>query len=360
MVTVVVMIKHKARALAAGAGFVVFWSCGFIGARWGTQYTTAFDLLAWRFLVAGAIAVVLLAIRRPRISRRDLVSQVWMAFLTQFVYLGLIFIGIDHGIPAGITALIGSLQPILIATLAGPLLGEHVSRRQWIGLGLGLTGVGLVVADDLSAGHVSPLLFLLPIAGLLGLVAGTTLDRHRKPSTSSLDALAVQSLVSAVLFTALAASTHRLTVPDQPGFYGAVLWLVLLATGGGWGLYLVNLRLSGATRVSSLLYLVPPTTMVFAFLLFHETIGLPAVLGMLVCAAAVLLIRIREPVRCGDGGTPVAEPDRGTGLARVHRGATRSEQPDRAAAATRRRHPAHVLRDSRPAVRGAGQPAADE
>ncbi|MFF2368915.1 DMT family transporter, partial [Streptomyces sp. NPDC058122] len=222
------------KALAAGAGFVVFWSCGFIGARWGTQYTTAFDLLAWRFLVAGAIAAVILAIRRPRISRRDLATQIWMAFLTQFVYLGLIFTGIDHGITAGVTALIGSLQPLLIATVAGPLLDERVSRRQWLGLVLGLAGVGLVVADDLGAGHGSPLLFLLPIGGLLGLVAGTSLDRRRKPSVRSLDALAVQSLVSAVLFTALAASTHKLTVPDQPGFYGAVLWLVVLATGGGW------------------------------------------------------------------------------------------------------------------------------
>lgn len=350
----------KALSLAAGAGFVVFWSCGFIGARWGTQYTTAFDLLAWRFLVAGVIAAVVLAIRRPRISRRDLATQVSMAFLTQFVYLGLIFTGIDHGITAGVTALIGSLQPILIATVAGPLLGERVSRRQWFGLFLGLVGVGLVVADDLGAGHGSPLLFLLPVGGLLGLVAGTCLERHRRPATSSLDALAIQSIVSAVLFTALAASTESLTVPDQPAFYGAVLWLVLLATGGGWGLYLVNLKLSGATRISALLYLVPPTTMVFAFLLFRETIGALAVVGMLVCAAAVLRIRSGEQVRCGDGGTPVAEPDRGTGLARVHRGAARREQPDRTAAATRRRHPAHVLRDSRPAVRGAGQPAADE
>ena len=319
------MTTHKALTLAAGTGFVVFWSCGFIGARWGTQYTNAFDLLAWRFLVAGAIAAAILAIRRPRISRRDLATQISMAFLTQFVYLGLIFTGIDHGITAGVTALIGSLQPLLIATVAGPLLDERVSRRQWLGLVLGLAGVGLVVADDLGAGHGSPLLFLLPIAGLLGLVAGTCLERSRKPSTSSLDALAVQSLVSAVLFTALATSTHRMTVPDQPGFYGAVLWLVLLATGGGWGLYLVNLKLSGATRISSLLYLVPPTTMVFAFLIFHETIGALAVAGMLVCALAVLLIRIREQVRCGDGGDPVAGPTRSTGLARVHRGATSSE-----------------------------------
>jgi len=354
------MTTRRVLPLLAGAGFVVFWSCGFVGARWGTQYTNAFDLLASRFLVAGVLAAAVLAIRRPRISRRDLVTQVWMAFLTQFVYLGLIFTGIDHGITAGATALIGSLQPVLIATVAGPLLGEPVSPRQWIGLLLGVGGVGLVVADDLNAGHGSALLFLLPLGGLLGLVLGTCLDRQRKPSTNSLDALAVQSLVSAVLFVALAASTQQLTVPHQPGFYGAVLWLVLLATGGGWGLYLVNLRLTGATRISSLLYLVPPTTMLFAFLLFGETIGALAVIGMLVCATAVLLVRGGEQVRCGDGGTPVAGAERTTGLARVHRGTAGGEQPDRAAVAARRRNPAHVLRDPGPPLRGTRQPVADE
>ena len=77
-------------------------------------------------VLLGLLAAVVLLIRRPRIARRDLVTHVWMAFLTQFVYLGLIFTGIDHGIPAGATALIGSLQPVLIATVAGPLLGERV------------------------------------------------------------------------------------------------------------------------------------------------------------------------------------------------------------------------------------------
>lgn len=280
--------------LAAGAGFVVFWSSGFIGAGWGTRYTSAFDLLAWRFLVAGLLGAVILAVRRPRLTRRDLVTQVWMAVLTQFVYLGAIFTGIDHGITAGATALIGSLQPLVIATLAGPLLGESVSRRQWIGLVIGLAGVALVVADDLHAGHGSLLLFLIPLAGLLGLVAGTCLDRRRKSTVNSFDALCVQSLVSGVLFVTLGAATTQLTVPTEPGFYGAVLWLVLLATGGGWGLYLVNLKLSGATRVSSLLYLVPPTTMVLAYFVLDETIGVLAILGMSVCAVAVLLIRAND------------------------------------------------------------------
>jgi drug/metabolite transporter (DMT)-like permease len=224
-----------------------------------------------------------------------------MAVLTQCVYLGLIFTGIDHGISAGVTALIGSLQPILIATVAGPLLGEQVSPRQWVGLALGVAGVGLVVADDLKAGHGSPALFLLPLVGLLGLVAGTCLERKRKPTVGLLDALCLQSLVSGVFFVGVTAATGQLTIPHQAGFYGAVLWLVVLATGGGWGLYLVNLRLSGAIRVSGLLYLVPPTTMLFAFLLFDETIGALAVEGMVVCAIAVLLIRFRDRGRTTDG-----------------------------------------------------------
>ncbi|MEV6282970.1 DMT family transporter [Kribbella sp. NPDC051770] len=289
--TIAVAVRQRSQAvpLLAGAGFVVFWSSGFIGARWGTTYSSAVDLLAWRFLLAGTIAAVILAIRRPSISRQDLITHGAMAFLTQFVYLGLIFTGIDHGIPAGVTALIGSLQPILIATVAGPLLGERVTALQWTGLLVGLGGVGLVVADDL--GHGSPLLFLLPFGGLLGLAAGTVLERKRKPRAHLLDALSLQSLVSGVLFLGFAQATRQMTVPHDLGFYGAAVWLVVLSTTGGWGLYLVNLRLSGATRVSSLLYLVPPTTMLLAYLMFHETIGPLAAAGIVVCAVAVGLIR---------------------------------------------------------------------
>lgn len=302
---------RRALPILAGAGFVVFWSSGFIGARWGTEYTSAFDLLAWRYLVAGGLAAAVLLMRRPKLTRRDVITHAVMAFLTQCIYLGLIFTGIDHGISAGVTALIGSLQPILIATVAGPLLGERVSPRQWTGLLLGLAGVALVVADDLGSSSLA--LFLLPVGGLLGLVVGTVWERRRKPTTNLLDALCLQSLVSCVFFVAVAASAGQLTVPEQLPFYGAVLWLVLLATGGGWGLYLVNLKLSGATRISSLLYLVPPTTMVFAFLLFGETIGALAAVGMLICALAVLLItarpggaKTRISLRCDNGGTTMA------------------------------------------------------
>jgi drug/metabolite transporter (DMT)-like permease len=131
------------------------------------------------------------------------------------------------------------------------------------------------------------------------LVVGTVFERHRKPTVGLLNALCLQTLVTAVLFVSVTAMTGQLTVPHDAAFYGAALWLVVLATAGGWGLYLVNLRLSGATRISSLMYLVPPTTMVFAFLVFDETIGGLTMLGMIVCAIAVLLIRLRDQHRTG-------------------------------------------------------------
>jgi drug/metabolite transporter (DMT)-like permease len=139
------------------------------------------------------------------------------------------------------------------------------------------------------------LLFLLPLGGLLGLVAGTCLERQRRPSLGLLDALCVQCVVSGVLFVSTTLTLGQMTIPQEPSFYAAALWLVVLSTGGGWGLYLVNLRLTGATRISSLLYLVPPTTMLLAFVGFHETIGPLALGGMAVCAVAVLLIRLRDP-----------------------------------------------------------------
>ncbi|MFC0624650.1 DMT family transporter [Kribbella deserti] len=278
-------------AVGAGTGFVVFWSSGFIGARWGTDNGEVFNLLAWRYLVAATIGLAVLAWRRPRIARADLITQVLMALFSQCAYLGLIFSGVDQGVPAGITALIGALQPILVATVAGPLLGERVGHWQWVGLVLGVGGVGLVVAGDLGAGHAAPAVYLLPFAGVVGLVVGTCLDRRRRPKVGVIDGLAIQCVIAAIFFTTLALGTGQLSAPAAPAFYGAVVWLVLFSTAGGYGFYLLNLRLSGATRISSLMYLVPPATMVWAWLMFGETIGLLAVIGMAVAAVAVLIIR---------------------------------------------------------------------
>jgi drug/metabolite transporter (DMT)-like permease len=144
---------------------------------------------------------------------------------------------------------------------------------------------------------------------MLALSAGTVLERRMQPPESPLTAMALQSTTGAVLFTAVAALAGHLHPPAEPGFWGAVAWVVVLSSFGGYGTYLVVLRRSGATRVSALLYLTPPTTMLWTFLMFGEVPVLLAVPGIALCAVGVwLVLGRRETVgaRAHDGNRELA------------------------------------------------------
>ncbi|WP_241480175.1 DMT family transporter [Nocardiopsis halotolerans] len=163
--------------------------------------------------------------------------------------------------------------------------------RQLAGLAAGLAGVGLVVGADLFRPDAAPWWgYLLPFGAMLSLVAATLLERRVRPGGSVVEALAVQCVVSAALFTGLAAVTGTLAPPADPGFWLAVAWVVVLSTLGGYGLYWVNLARTNVARVSALLYLTPPTTLVWSWLMFGDPVGPGALAGMAVCAVAVLLM----------------------------------------------------------------------
>lgn len=292
-------LRGAARSNSAiAAGFVVMWSSGFIGARLGTDTATTITILTWRFLVA---AVVLLAgwalwhalrsNRRP-LSRHEIGTQVAVGLLAQGVYLLGTVGAVELGVAAGTTALIAALQPILAGALAGPVLGEQVHRGQWLGLGVGLVGVVLVVGADLSAGHQTPpWAYLLPFVGMAGLIAATLLERKTHLGTPLGAALVIQCCASAVGFGLLALAAGQLAPPVHDGrFWAAVAWFVVLSTLGGYGFYWLNLTRTSVTRVSSLIYLTPPTTMVWAFGMFGETVRPLAGLGLLVCLGAVLVV----------------------------------------------------------------------
>lgn len=124
----------KSRVLAE-AGFVVMWSSGFIGARLGTPEASTPTLMTWRFLLAAGVLLVLVSVlRRPLPPPREVALQGVLGLLAQGVYLGGVVGAVEFGVTAGISALVASLQPILAAALAGPILGERVVRRQWVGL----------------------------------------------------------------------------------------------------------------------------------------------------------------------------------------------------------------------------------
>ncbi|RIQ23753.1 DMT family transporter [Jiangella rhizosphaerae] len=281
--------RTSAVDVAAAAALVVFWSSGFIGARLGTQYAPADTLLSWRYLVAAAILVPVVAPRLVRLARRDLGRHAVVGLLAQTLYLAGVVTGIGLGVPAGTTALIAALQPLVVATAARRLLGEAVSVRGRLGLWLGLAGVGIVVAGDIGAGG-SAWAYLLPVGGMLALSAGTVLEQRWRPPGGLAVSLTVHVAIAAVAFTGEAVAFGRFTVPESSGFWWSVAWVLVLSTAGGYGAYLVVLRRSGATRVSSLLYLTPPTTAVWAWAMFGESIGVATVAGFAVCAAAVWLV----------------------------------------------------------------------
>lgn len=288
-------LSHALRARTdalSSVALVVTWSSGFVGAELGSRaHAEPLTLLGWRFT---ALALLLVSVARLRgvpwptwgAWRR----QVALGVLCQTIYLFCVFEGVSHGVPGGTAALVAALQPMLVATFAGRLLGEYASARMWVGLVLGLVGVGVVVSGDVGVTHAPLWAYLLPVLGMLCLGSGTVLERRLKPPESLLETVMMQSIVAATLFMAFALVFGQAAPPASLGFWRAVLWLIVLASLGGYVMYVFVSRRQGATAVSTLLYLTPPTTMLWVFLMFRTPVTVAGLVGLVVSAVGVLLV----------------------------------------------------------------------
>ncbi|PND38454.1 EamA family transporter [Paucibacter aquatile] len=278
--------------------FVALWSTGFIGAKYGLPDAQPLTFLSLRYaLVLLLMGAVVLWTRAPWPARG---SRAWVhiavsGLLVHGVYLGGVFTAIAQGLPAGITALLVGLQPLLTALGAGLFLGERVRPAQWLGLALGLIGVGLVLAHKLGSGLATPALqaMLLPaFVALLGITAGTLYQKRFCPAFDLRTGSLIQFL-PCLLLTALAAwaGGESLEVRWSGSFVFALAWLVLVLSLGAVSLLHMLIRQGSAVHVASLFYLVPPTTALFAWALFGETLHGLALAGMVVAVTGVWLAR---------------------------------------------------------------------
>ena len=285
------LLRRHAGPLAAVA-LVVTWSSGFIGAELASRARAApLTVLGWRFTVLAAVLVPAAVVwRAPRPSWRAWRRQAVLGALCQAGYLLFVFEGVSRGVHGGTAALIAALQPVLVATVAGPLLGERSTGRMWVGTLLGLVGVVVVVSGDLGVTGAPWWAYLLPTAGMLCLASGTVLARRLRPPEDLLQTITMQSVVTAVLLMGAALVSGQAAPPADAGFWVAVAWLVVLASLGGYVMYVFVTGTQGATVVSTLLHLTPPTTMLWAFLMFGEPVTAVGLLGLLVSAAGVLLV----------------------------------------------------------------------
>ncbi|MCW5744901.1 MAG: DMT family transporter [Alphaproteobacteria bacterium] len=280
-----------ARAILPPAIFVFLWSTGFIVAKLGLPYAQSATFLTLRYWLAAALlGLVALAGAAPWPRRaRDIGHSAVAGLLMHFAYIGGVFASIERGLPAGVSALIVSLQPLLTAIAAGPLLGERVTRWQWLGLALGLVGTGLVVWEKAQLGAASPLAVLFCIAALLGITAGTLWQKRYLGGVDLRAGASVQYGFTALAYTLCALLFEPLSVAWTADFAIALAWSVLAMSVGAVSLLLWLIRRGAATGVAALFYLVPPSTAVMAWLLFDERLGALALIGMAITVVGVAL-----------------------------------------------------------------------
>ena len=291
------------------AVFVLIWSTGFIVAKFGLPYAPPLTFLVLRY--AFSIVCFLLWIRFTR-ARWPSGRQQWLHLAVTGVlmhagYLGGVWVAVKGGMGSGLAALIVGLQPVITALwlswagLSGPsgqLSSQaQVTPRQWAGLALGLGGLLLVVARKFGSGsEVTALTLGCTVFALFSITVGTLYQKHFLLPTDVRSANAIQ-LTAALLVTLPFVFLENEAIVWNPEFIGSMAWSVLALTLGGSSLLYLLIQRGAATSVTSLLYLVPPTTAVMAWLLFGEAITLATVVGTALTALGVsLVVRPAKPL----------------------------------------------------------------
>lgn len=270
--------------------FVFLWSTGFIGAKLGLPYAEPMTFLEIRFLLVAALLLPLCWISKapwpaPRVAGRMAVSGA----LLQAGYLGGVFASIHHGMPAGVSALITGLQPLLTAVLAGALLAERLTPRQWLGLLFGLAGVVLVVWESMKTAELPLLAVGLSALALVSISLGTVWQKRHGGAVDLRSGAALQFIAAAVVLAPFALLEKGPVIWTGELVF-ALAWLVLVLSLGAIFLLLYLIRRGAATQVASLFYLVPPSTALMAWPLFGETYSLLAAAGMGLAMLAVWLV----------------------------------------------------------------------
>lgn len=280
----------RAPLLVFQIGLVLAWSSGYVGAIIAADTDSVVRVLLWRFIgVSLLFSPFLWRAFRRGVTWRWCALHGLLGVVGMFVCVGLGIQAINLGLPAGTGALISALQPLAAAVLAGPLLSERVSRNQWIGLAIGFLGVlcsvgGLTGSDQLLG-------YLCSFASMAAMVAATLFAKARWDGSDLGSALAMQTTVTALLFVPVALTNDVFWPEPNWLFAGAVGWAIVFSTLGGYGFYYLCLMRSGTVRTSSLIYLTPPVTLVWAWAMFGEPMSLYTLAGLLLCLGGVYLAR---------------------------------------------------------------------
>ena len=284
---------------AMPAVFVLIWSTGFIVARYGMPYAPPFTFLLWRYffsILCFLPWIVLARVAWPR-AQRKLLHPAVTGMLTHPGYLGGVWAAVRAGMGSGLSSLIVGIQPVLTAVWLSTLSRDagqgSVSRRQWLGLLLGFAGLVMVVSRKFVQGtpldHVTYENMAWAVMALLAITTGTLYQKRFVKPCDVRTANTVQ-LMAAALVTLPLAWLEPDGMHWNGQLMGAMAWSVLGLTLGGSSLLYLLIQRGAAATVASLMYLVPPTTALIAWVLFDEQITAVTLLGTAITAVGVSLV----------------------------------------------------------------------
>jgi len=283
--------------IVAAPLFVLLWSTGFIGAKFGLPYAEPLTFLSVRFVIAAiALAAWGYLSRSAWPSRGEILHLSVVGIFLHGGYLGGVFVAISMGVGAAVSALVVSMHPILTAFLARWVLGERMNAVQWGGLLLGVVGVALVVGEKLGQGTGDATGIALCIGALLSISVATLYQKRTCADAPMRTGTAVQFVAAAGALTLLALLLETNRIEWTGAFVFALGWLVIVLSIGAVGLLMLLIRQDSAGRVASLFFLVPPCTALMSWGLFGETFGFAAMAGIVIAVTGVALV-MRKPSR---------------------------------------------------------------
>ena len=285
--------------------FVWIWSTGFIAAKYGLPYAEPFTLLSYRFVITLFFLLILIIYKKspwPE-TRLDFFHLLIAGVLIHGAYLGGVFQALKWGMPAGLGAMVIGLQPIGMALVAGVLLKEEVSKKQWTGLIMGLVGLYLVLFDSLDLteqiafdGFPIWAVFAV-IISLFAISIGTIYQKRFCSNMNLYSGAWVQYFSASILCILIVLFFENGEVSWSRTFILAMTWQVLGLSIGAILLLMTMIKKDALASVGSYFYLVAPLVAIQAWFLFEETIGLSALAGVVLISFGVAITTSKKSIR---------------------------------------------------------------
>jgi len=276
--------------------FVFLWSTGFVGAKYIVPYAEPFTFLTIRYFLAALILfAIAYAFKQPlKLNKEQFKASFAVGILLHVIYIGGVFYAVSLGVSAGISAVIVSIQPVLVSLLAVPLLGERLRWVQVVGLFLGVAGIALLLLPKVFQGDYTASTsiagIIICVIALLGTSGGYLVQKKLGGEIPFLSGTGAQYAISAIAFAILSVATEDQIIQWVPAFLFGLAWIVLMLSIASIVLLYGMLRTGSASKVSSLYYLVPPVAAIQAYFLFDEVIGLVGIIGMAFAGFGVVLV----------------------------------------------------------------------